>query len=102
MTRTGASPSPYYLALAVTILAWLVTALLLFLAVRFRVAPTHGDESDVGVAILFTLSSPFWGGSLAFALPSRVSRLWRLVLVSPGILALASLFIACIGVTHRP
>lgn len=102
MPRTDTAPSPRCFALALATLAWLLAVLLLFLAIRFRVAPMQGDESDLAVPIAFTLSLPVLGGSAALAWPRRVGRWWRLALVSPGILALVALFVACIGVTHRP
>src|SRR5689334_19175564 len=102
MLTSSTSPSSYWLALFIACAAWLAALVCLFFAVRFRVAPIRGDESDIAVGIFAGLCSPAFAGSAIFAFVRRVSKGWRLVLVSPAVIAVIAVCVATIGVTSRP
>ena len=88
-----------------TILAapsWIVAISLFALAVKFRLAPSPGDESDIGLAIAAAICAPLLFGAAVFCAAQRLKAGWRWLLVSPLALTALSVLIAFFGVSSRP
>lgn len=84
------------------LLSWTFALLCLFLALRFRLAPIPGDESDIGVGIALIGGWPLPAVTALFSVAPSIRAKWKSVLIAPCAILAAALGIASIGITARP
>ena len=83
-------------------LALFASALMLFFALRFRLAAGPGDESDIAIGILSIYLSPLFVICFGLGFQRNIAFHSRLLLWGPAVLTVLSVAIASIGVVGRP